>query len=161
GDHQPAPQGNTDRAHGPRHARRASSRWSVVDRADAEPFRAASARAGRVALVGDGGRATQGGRMNDRRPLCWLGGVSIAGTRADAVLVGCGGGDPGKGTPPDTTSVKPPPPPDTSTAGMELGAKVYAARCTLCHGPQGHGDGPAAAAMNPKPRDHTDGSYMR
>jgi hypothetical protein len=27
-------------------------------------------------------------------------------------------------------------------------------------GPQGKGDGPAASAMNPKPRHHTDGRYM-
>jgi len=30
----------------------------------------------------------------------------------------------------------------------------------LCHGPNGKGDGPAAAGLNPKPRNHTDGSYM-
>ena len=30
----------------------------------------------------------------------------------------------------------------------------------LCHGPEGKGNGPAAAGLNPKPRNHTDGTYM-
>lgn len=45
-------------------------------------------------------------------------------------------------------------------AGPVDGAKVYADRCALCHGATGHGDGPASAALDPKPRNHTDGSYM-
>ncbi len=32
--------------------------------------------------------------------------------------------------------------------------------CASCHGPQGHGDGPAAAALNPKPRDLGDAKYV-
>jgi cytochrome c553 len=32
--------------------------------------------------------------------------------------------------------------------------------CVPCHGPAGRGDGPAAAALNPKPRNFTDGTYM-
>ena len=31
--------------------------------------------------------------------------------------------------------------------------------CVPCHGPVGKGDGPAAAALNPKPRNFTDGKY--
>jgi mono/diheme cytochrome c family protein len=50
---------------------------------------------------------------------------------------------------------------DTSPAGMlALGGQVYQQRCALCHGPQGKGDGPASAGLNPKPRDHTDATYM-
>jgi len=41
-----------------------------------------------------------------------------------------------------------------------LGARVYAQRCALCHGPSGKGDGPAAAGLSPRPRNHTDGAYM-
>jgi mono/diheme cytochrome c family protein len=33
------------------------------------------------------------------------------------------------------------------------GARVYADRCSGCHGDDGRGDGPAAAAVIPKPRD--------
>jgi high-affinity iron transporter len=33
------------------------------------------------------------------------------------------------------------------------GRIVYVTRCAPCHGPQGAGDGPAAAAITPKPRN--------
>ncbi|MDE2483969.1 MAG: cytochrome c [candidate division NC10 bacterium] len=32
--------------------------------------------------------------------------------------------------------------------------------CVPCHGPAGKGDGAAAAALNPKPRNFTDGELM-
>lgn len=31
--------------------------------------------------------------------------------------------------------------------------------CAPCHGASGRGDGPAAAALNPKPRDYTDKKF--
>jgi mono/diheme cytochrome c family protein len=40
------------------------------------------------------------------------------------------------------------------------GAALYAANCASCHGPGGDGDGPAAAALTPKPAKHSDGAYM-
>jgi len=33
------------------------------------------------------------------------------------------------------------------------GAEIFGTHCATCHGPQGHGDGPAGQALNPKPRD--------
>ncbi len=33
-------------------------------------------------------------------------------------------------------------------------------RCSACHGDSGKGDGPAAMALNPKPRNYTDCSVM-
>jgi mono/diheme cytochrome c family protein len=42
----------------------------------------------------------------------------------------------------------------------EEGKKLYGQFCASCHGQGGRGDGPAAAALNPKPRDHTDKEYM-
>lgn len=43
---------------------------------------------------------------------------------------------------------------------VTAGRAIYQQYCSTCHGPQGKGNGPAAAAMNPKPRNHTDGRYM-
>ena len=39
-----------------------------------------------------------------------------------------------------------------------LGAKVFAQRCSVCHGPDGRGNGPAAPSMLPRPRDFSLGS---
>ncbi len=36
------------------------------------------------------------------------------------------------------------------------GAKVFQVNCEPCHGPQGRGDGPAGAALDPKPRNLSD-----
>jgi mono/diheme cytochrome c family protein len=33
------------------------------------------------------------------------------------------------------------------------GAEVFEANCQACHGPQGHGDGPAGQALDPRPRN--------
>lgn len=41
-----------------------------------------------------------------------------------------------------------------STArAADPGARIYAERCSGCHGDDGRGDGPAAAALVPKPTD--------
>ncbi len=53
---------------------------------------------------------------------------------ADDIIVGAG------------ISRKPSMPPD-----LEQGAELFAQACAGCHGASGHGDGPAAAALNPKP----------
>ncbi len=39
------------------------------------------------------------------------------------------------------------------------GKVVYEKKCSLCHGPDGKGDGPGAATLYPKPRDFTRGLY--
>ncbi len=36
------------------------------------------------------------------------------------------------------------------------GAELFKTFCTACHGEAGKGDGPAGAALNPKPADFTD-----
>ena len=46
------------------------------------------------------------------------------------------------------------------TGNAEAGGKLYQARCAPCHGPDGKAATPTAQALNPKPRDHTDGAYM-
>jgi mono/diheme cytochrome c family protein len=40
------------------------------------------------------------------------------------------------------------------------GKQIFMQLCTPCHGPEGHGDGAAAASLNPKPRNLTDAAYM-
>ena len=41
------------------------------------------------------------------------------------------------------------------------GAANFAGMCATCHGPDGKGKGPTAAALNPKPRDFTDCNVMK
>ncbi len=48
---------------------------------------------------------------------------------------------------------KNPLPSESKTVGQ--GQKVAQVNCVSCHGPKGKGDGPAAAALNPKPADWT------
>ena len=39
------------------------------------------------------------------------------------------------------------------SAAVEAGGSIYQTNCVPCHGEQGGGDGPAAAALNPRPQD--------
>jgi len=87
----------------------------------------------------------------------------------NALIVGCGGGGSqstegtqsttettqGGGETSGSTEAT-----DGAMAAAPDGAKIYAERCALCHGPNGKGDGPASAGLDPKPRNHTDGAYM-
>jgi cbb3-type cytochrome c oxidase subunit III len=49
-----------------------------------------------------------------------------------------------------------------STGGdpIAVGKTLFQSACVQCHGPEGKGDGPAAVALNPKPRDLTDAKRM-
>ncbi|MBI5042720.1 MAG: c-type cytochrome [Nitrospirae bacterium] len=42
----------------------------------------------------------------------------------------------------------------------EAGKKAYDAKCTMCHGTAGKGDGPAGASLNPKATNFTDKAKM-
>jgi mono/diheme cytochrome c family protein len=48
-------------------------------------------------------------------------------------------------------------------AGDDLatGESLFEAKCQICHGANGRGDGPAAAALNPKPRDFTNPAFWQ
>jgi hypothetical protein len=39
--------------------------------------------------------------------------------------------------------------------------EVFKTRCVMCHGESGHGDGAAAAALTPKPRNYTDAAWQK
>jgi mono/diheme cytochrome c family protein len=98
------------------------------------------------------------------RPLIAVAALIVVVTLGNALLVGCGGKSNqsgGEGTQAQSAA----PAPSTEAAGGATatgndGAKIYAQFCTPCHGPNGKGDGPAGQALNPHPRDHTDGTYM-
>ena len=47
-----------------------------------------------------------------------------------------------------------------SKGDPKVGKAKYDANCVGCHGATGKGDGAAAAALTPKPQDHTDGKTM-
>lgn len=38
---------------------------------------------------------------------------------------------------------------------------IFTTRCATCHGTTGKGDGPASAALNPKPRNYTDPEWQK
>jgi mono/diheme cytochrome c family protein len=75
-----------------------------------------------------------------------------------AVFLSACGGDGGGGSDTSTTLASVP----VEFAGQTnpfgagaatVGAEVFKNNCEACHGSQGHGDGPAGAALNPKPKN--------
>jgi mono/diheme cytochrome c family protein len=44
---------------------------------------------------------------------------------------------------------------------VKHGKKLFAANCAMCHGPEGHGDGPAGQALNPRPRNLVEGPWKK
>lgn len=44
-------------------------------------------------------------------------------------------------------------------ADVAAGKAKYDTFCLSCHGPEGKGDGPVGAALNPKPRDFSTGDF--
>lgn len=70
----------------------------------------------------------------------------------------CGGSNTSSGADPNATLA--PVPAEyaglTNPLGPEAadeGADVFESNCQTCHGPQGHGDGPAGQALDPRPRN--------
>ena len=43
---------------------------------------------------------------------------------------------------------------------LEKAQTIFNERCAACHGTEGKGNGPASAALNPKPRNYTDASWQ-
>ncbi len=48
------------------------------------------------------------------------------------------------------------PVPAATKEQLAIGKKIFANSCVVCHGANGKGDGPAAAALTPKPSNFTD-----
>jgi cytochrome c553 len=55
-----------------------------------------------------------------------------------------------------------PPPADKPAAnGIPEESRVtFESKCAMCHGADGTGNGPAAASLNPKPRNYTDAAWQ-
>ena len=79
-----------------------------------------------------------------------------------ALTAGCGSKTESTGetatnaTPGGTTESTTP----AAPAAMD-GATVFKTRCAICHGPDGHGDGPSSKALNPKPRNFHDMEWQK
>lgn len=54
------------------------------------------------------------------------------------------------------SAIDPPPTPTPVNAST-----IFTTRCATCHGVDGKGTGPAAQALNPKPRDYTDANWQK
>ena len=106
--------------------------------------------------------------------------LALTGLALGAALAGCGQSKPGAGsaassnaggagaTPPAARpesvaapAVETTKPAEGGGSEADLGAQVFAKRCVLCHGVDGHGDGIAAKGLNPKPRNFHDQAYMK
>lgn len=48
-----------------------------------------------------------------------------------------------------------------SAAQLVEAKSAFETRCATCHGSTGKGDGPGAAALNPKPRNYTDKAWQK
>ncbi|HVW29622.1 MAG TPA: c-type cytochrome [Polyangiaceae bacterium] len=63
--------------------------------------------------------------------------------------------------PAPTAAAPAPAPTTTAVAGVnEESLKLFKSRCVVCHGDSGQGNGPGAAALNPKPRDYTNKEWQ-
>lgn len=84
----------------------------------------------------------------------------------------CGSGESAPASPPEPAAAPAAPPAPAAPApeptapvaksGPDAiaGEGLYQTYCASCHGTRGAGDGPAAAALDPKPAHHDDGQYM-
>ena len=46
------------------------------------------------------------------------------------------------------------------TGDLVAAREIFASRCAACHGPEGMGNGPASATLNPKPRNYHDQAWQ-
>ena len=66
---------------------------------------------------------------------------------------------------PTPTSAREPEPASATTPysgkiDMDKAQVIFNERCAACHGTEGKGNGPASAALNPKPRNYTDRAWQ-
>lgn len=74
-----------------------------------------------------------------------------------SISCACGGGDPpANGAPREPAAA---PAAETTVAHAEA-KTLFESLCFTCHGLTGHGDGPGAAALDPKPRSFADAAWQ-
>ena len=75
-------------------------------------------------------------------------------------FVGCSKSAP-EAAPPSAAPAPIAPAPAPAAVAAVDPKEVFTTRCATCHGATGHGDGPASAALNPKPRNYTDAAWQK
>ena len=80
-----------------------------------------------------------------------------------ALAAGCNKSEPSRAAP-AAVAASASPVAAAPTAAPAVGAgeakKLFVERCSPCHGATGQGDGPASAALNPKPRNYKDKAWQ-
>jgi mono/diheme cytochrome c family protein len=89
--------------------------------------------------------------MNAAKAGLWTAAVVAVG-----VMAACGGGSTAA-TAAGEPSAAPAP---AALSARQEAQQVFSTRCAACHGPSGHGDGPGASGLNPKPRNYHDRAWQ-
>ena len=80
------------------------------------------------------------------------------------MCIACGKGHepppPSSGSPNARTETGPSVHPPGGNGTDDHALTVYLSTCAPCHGADGHGDGPAAESLNPRPRDYHDTKWQ-
>ena len=77
------------------------------------------------------------------------------------IVLGCGpGGDDAPAPPKSTPAPTTPPPAPAAPDAAEQAQFIFETRCFTCHGPEGKGDGPGSAVLNPLPRNFQDPEWQ-
>jgi cytochrome c553 len=75
-----------------------------------------------------------------------------------ALAAGCG--KKSEAPQPEATSTEPPIAAVAKVSPVEEAHTTFKTLCAVCHGESGLGNGPGAAALNPKPRNYTDKAWQ-
>ncbi len=74
------------------------------------------------------------------------------------LLAACGESPGGSAATPSTPAVAAAKPP--TAAEVDEARATFGSLCSTCHGTSGHGDGPGAQALEPKPRSFADAAWQ-
>lgn len=69
--------------------------------------------------------------------------------------------EPAKEQPTAQTAAPAAPAPAAQANPAAEARKLFSTRCAVCHGTDGTGSGPGAAALTPKPRNYTDAEWQK